>query len=70
MSVTVTVGVSLTDWRPAYTGWLGVVDTRSQPVASRRLNAGWFTCGYSRRATRQTGLEAKPLVLTMQEVTH
>jgi len=45
------------------TGWLGVVDTRSQPVASRRLSAGWLTCCYSRRATRQTGLGAKPLVI-------
>ena len=43
-------------------GWLGVVDKRSRSVASRRLNAGWLTCCYSRRATRQTGLGAKPLV--------
>jgi len=41
-----------------HTGWLGVVDTRSQPVASRRLNAGWLTSCYSRRATRETGLGA------------
>jgi len=41
-----------------------VVDTRSQPVASSRLNAGWLrhTCCYSRHATRQTGLGAKTLV--------
>jgi len=35
---------------------VGVVDTRygvSQPVASRRLNAVWLSCCYSRRATRQ-----------------
>jgi len=31
-----------------HTGWLGVVNTRSQLVARRRLNAGWLTCGYSR----------------------
>jgi len=35
---------------------VGVVHTRygvSQPVASCRLNAGWLSCCYSRRATRQ-----------------
>ena len=35
---------------------VGVVDTCygvSQPVASRRLNAGWLGCCYSRRATKQ-----------------
>jgi len=42
--------------RPAHRGWLGVVDIRSQPVVSRRLNAGCLTCCYSRRATRQAGL--------------
>ena len=46
MSVVDADGVSVTE--------LGVVDTRSQPVASCRLNAGWLTCCYSRRATRQT----------------
>ena len=63
--------VSVTEtyrWRagpegPAHRGWLGVVDTRSQPVTSRRLNAGWLACCYSRRATRQTGPGAKPLVI-------
>jgi len=48
-------GVSVTE--------VGVVDTRSQPVASRRLNAGWFTYCYSRQATTQTGLEAKTVVV-------
>jgi len=35
---------------------MGVVDTRygvSQSVGSRRLNAGWLSCCYSRRTTRQ-----------------
>ena len=35
---------------------VGVVDTRygvSQPDVSRRLNAGWLSCCYIRRATRQ-----------------
>ena len=41
---------------PAQSGWLGVVDTRSQPVASRRLNTGWLTGCYSWLATRQIGL--------------
>jgi len=36
-----------------HTGWLGMVDTRSEPVASRRLSAGWLTCCYSRRAMRR-----------------
>jgi len=47
--------------RATHRGWLGVVDTRSQPVATRRLNAGWLTCCCSQRATRWTGLGAKPL---------
>jgi len=42
--------VSVTEacrWRagpegPAHRGWLGVADTCSQPVSSRRLNAGWL----------------------------
>jgi len=46
----------------AMSHWLCVVRTRSQPVTSRRLNAGGLACCYSRRATRQTGLGAKPLV--------
>jgi len=40
----------------AMSHWLGVVDTRygvSQPLDRRRRNAGWFSCCYSRRATRQ-----------------
>jgi len=39
--------------RDAYTmsHWLSVVDTRYQ--RSRRINAGWLSCCYSRQATRQ-----------------
>jgi len=61
--------VSVTEacrWRagpegPAHRGWLGVVDTRSQPICCQphRLNTDCLTCCYiSRRATRQTGLGA------------
>ena len=49
-------------------GWAW--STRSQPVASRRLNAGGLTCCYSRRATRQTGLGAKTLVHKNSNTNH
>jgi len=62
-NVSVTVTVACCWWAgpqgPAHRGWLGVVDTCSQPVASRRLTAGCLTCCYSRQATRQVGLRVK-----------
>jgi len=44
------------DFRNVSVTEVGVVDTPygvSQPVASRRLNAGWLSCCYSGPATRQ-----------------
>jgi len=61
VSVTVTEACH---WRagpegPAHRSWLGVVDTRSQPVANAGSVQAGFCC-YSRQATRQTGLGRSP----------